>query len=149
MYNTAPKLMLNPKLRFALLSLTLVFFAAACNKPAGPAPAAATQPVQNPNAPVPPRLLRGVHAAFPKDLWSKPGTVVVAAVVGADGKVGATKIVSSPHPELNQLAIDAVKQWQFDPARQAGKPIATTVTVNVNFQLPADGKTAPAQKPPK
>jgi protein TonB len=148
-YNTATELMLNPKLSLLLFSVALVLFAAGCNKPAAPAPANAAPQSQNANAPVPPHLLRGVHAEFPKELWSKPGTVAVAAVVGTDGKVGETKIVSSPHPELNPLAINAVKQWQFDPARQAGKPIPSTVTVNVNFQPPADGKTAPAQKPLK
>jgi protein TonB len=136
-----------------LLVLSIALLLTSCNKPAAPAsqPAAANasaQPAVDPNAPIPPRLKSGVHAKFPDTLWDKPGTVAVSAVVGPDGKVGETKIVSSPHPELNQLAIDAVKQWQFDPATQAGKPIPFTIAVNVNFQRPAPNQPAAAQAPP-
>jgi protein TonB len=144
--------MTNAKL---LLVLSIALLLTSCNKPAEPAsqPAAASAPAQpavDPNAPIPPRLKTGVHAKFPDTLWDKPGTVAVSAVVGPDGKVGETKIVSSPHPELNQFAIDAVKQWQFDPATQAGKPIPFTITVNVNFQRPAPpAAQAPPAKPPK
>jgi protein TonB len=136
--------MLKPKLSFALLSLAALMFTTACNKPSTPAPAQA-QPAQDPNAATPPRALRRVQAEFPKNLWDKPGTVAVRAIVGIDGKVGETKVSSSPHPELNELALKAVKQWQFNPARKDGKPIPVTVTVNVGFQPPAQNQAAGAQ----
>lgn len=110
----------------------LAFSFAACNKPPASAPQA-----QDANAIVPPRLLKGVKPEFPNTLWSKPGTVSVAAVVGVDGKITDTKVVSSPHPELNDLAMNAVKQWQFDPAKKAGQPVPFTVNVTVNFTPPA------------
>jgi len=144
--------MMNRKLLFSLCSLAFFLLIVACNKQPGDASqaasGAATQPVQDPNAPVPPRLLKGVHAQFPNTLWDKPGTVTVSAVVGVDGKVGDTKVMNSPHPELNQLATDAVKQWQFDPARKAGKPVPYMVTVNVKFETPAPDKTVPGQPTP-
>ena len=138
--------MLNLKQCFALLSLAAVMFSTACNKPS--APTAPAQTAQDPNAQTPPRVLKQVQPDFPKSLWSKPGAVAVMAVVGIDGKVGDTKVVSSPHPELNPLAVNAVKQWQFDPARKGGKPVAVTITVNVAFQPPAAGAeaSAPAAK---
>jgi protein TonB len=128
---------------------------AGCNKPAsGPAPQQ-TQPAasnQQPQAPptingvTPPRALKRVHAEFPQQLWDKPGTVTVAVLIKTDGTVGEAKIVNSPHQELNQLALNAVKQWQFDPARKDGKPIPLTVTVNVQFAPPPQAGAAPAKQ---
>ena len=141
--------MMKPTL-FAAAALALIF--TACNKP--PAAPAQNQQgaAQNASAVVPPRLIHGVQASFPEELWSKPGTVTVAAVVGVEGKVTETKIVTSPHPELNQLASDSVKQWTFEPAKKAGQAVPFTVTVNVNFAPPKANAPAPAasaQKPQK
>jgi TonB family protein len=138
--------MLNPKLSLIIVPLVSVLLATSCNKPGAPAaPADAQknqQAAQDPNASVPPRLLKAPKPEFPKDLWDKPGTVVVVAVVGIDGKVKDTKIASSPHQELNPLAIKAVKEWQFDPARRADKPVPSAVSVTVNFQPPSAAPVA-------
>jgi TonB family protein len=60
------------------------------------------------------------------------GTVTIAAVVDARGQVTGTSVVRSV-PLLNQAALDAVKEWQFEPQRVGGRAVPTTVTVNVNF----------------
>jgi TonB family protein len=36
-------------------------------------------------------------------------------------------------PMLNQAALDAVKEWQYEPQRVGGKAVPSMVTVNVNF----------------
>lgn len=121
---------------FLAVVLGLVVLGVGCNKPAAPAPSSnPQQPATAQNASLP-KVTKRVHAQFPKELWNKTGTVSVAALVGVDGKVSQTKIVATPHPELNQLAQDAVKQWEFEPATKDGKPIASVVTVGVNFQPP-------------
>ena len=89
MYNTATDLMMKPNL-YLIAVLGLVLASAACNKPAAPAAAnPAAQPAQNAvqNA-TPPVVTKRVHAAYPKELWSKTGTVAVAVLVKDDGKVG-------------------------------------------------------------
>ena len=60
------------------------------------------------------------------------GTVTIAAVVDASGQVTGTSVVRSV-PLLNQAALDAVKEWQFEPQRVGGRAVPTMVTVNVNF----------------
>jgi TonB family protein len=36
---------------------------------------------------------------------------------------------------LDQKAVEAVKQWKFDPATKDGKPVAVQINVEVNFRL--------------
>jgi protein TonB len=140
-YNTATLPMPKAKLLLVIVALIVLTFTFGCKKPSEKSlDASGPQQQQDANAVVPPKLIRDVTAQFPQNLWSKPGTVVVAAVVGMDGKIGDVKAIKSPHPELNPLAIDAVKQWQFEPARQAGKPVPFTITVNVQFQPPKKGQ---------
>ena len=61
------------------------------------------------------------------------GTVVVQALVGADGHVRDTRIVRSI-PMLNEAAVEAVKQWRFKPATTGGRPVATWVSVPIPFK---------------
>ena len=65
------------------------------------------------------------------------GLVVMDAVVLPDGSVGDVKIVRSLDKRfgLDEEAIRAVKQWRFRPARRAGGPIATLVSVEMMFEL--------------
>jgi TonB family protein len=126
---------------FLIAVIGLVLASVACKKPAAPAANNAPQSVQNATPPV---VVKRVHAAFPKELWSKPGTVGVAVLVKEDGKIGEVKVMNSPHPELNQLAIDAVKQWEFQPAHKDGKAVASVISVGVNFQPPTAAQNAPA-----
>jgi protein TonB len=61
------------------------------------------------------------------------GTVVVQALVGADGRVRDTRIVRSI-PMLNGAAQDAVRQWRFKPAASGGVSVATWVSVPMAFR---------------
>jgi TonB family protein len=36
---------------------------------------------------------------------------------------------------LDEKAIEAVRQWKFDPARKNGQPVAVQINVEVNFRL--------------
>lgn len=53
------------------------------------------------------------------------GTVTLALLIGADGKVGASRIQrSSGHPELDRAAVAALKLCAFKPATTNGVPEA-------------------------
>lgn len=53
------------------------------------------------------------------------GTVTLALLIGADGKVGASRIQrSSGHPELDRAAVAALKLCAFKPAATNGVPEA-------------------------
>ena len=65
------------------------------------------------------------------------GVVEVEAVVKADGTVGDVRILKSLDPTLglDDAAVAATKQWVFTPAKKAGVPVATYVTIVLEFRL--------------
>jgi TonB family protein len=63
------------------------------------------------------------------------GTVVLWVVVGPDGRPRDIRVARSLGLGLDEKAIDAVRQWKFDPARKDGSPVAVQINVEVNFRL--------------
>lgn len=63
------------------------------------------------------------------------GTVVLWAVIGPNGQPRELKVARSLGLGLDQQAIDAVKQWRFEPAMMDGHPVAVEINVEVNFRL--------------
>lgn len=63
-------------------------------------------------------------------------TTVAEFVVGADGKPVDVRVVQSAGiRDLDQLALDAAKEWRFKPATRDGVPIQSTVRLHVAFQV--------------
>jgi TonB family protein len=60
------------------------------------------------------------------------GMVILEIVIGADGKVTDAKVLRSI-PLLDQAAIDAVKQWVFEPTHLNGQPVPVIMTATVSF----------------
>ena len=62
------------------------------------------------------------------------GIVVLEIQVNETGKVTGVKAVSGP-VQLRAAAIDAVRQWKYEPALSNGTPTPTRLTVNLEFRL--------------
>jgi TonB family protein len=62
------------------------------------------------------------------------GTVVLTVTIAPDGTVQNIELISG-HPLLVQAAVDAVKQWVYQPTLLNGNPVAVITQVNVNFTL--------------
>jgi TonB family protein len=62
------------------------------------------------------------------------GTVVVAVTIDEQGGVVSAKALDGPEM-LRGAAVNAAKRCRFRPARQGGKPIASSTSVNFNFVL--------------
>ncbi len=62
------------------------------------------------------------------------GEVVVEAVVGRDGEVVDTRVVSGP-PMLRAAALDAVQRWRYRPYEVDGKTIEVATTARLEFRL--------------
>jgi TonB family protein len=63
------------------------------------------------------------------------GTVVLWLVVGPDGRAHDIRVQSSLGMGLDEKAIEAIRQWRFEPGRKAGVPVAVQVNVECNFRL--------------
>ena len=64
------------------------------------------------------------------------GTVLVAATIDANGvPVDVTIDDRSGNRELDRSALQAVRQWRFQPALRDGKPVPASVRVPVEFAL--------------
>jgi len=62
------------------------------------------------------------------------GTVRLHAIIGKDGTVQQLQ-VESGHPLLVQAALDAVKQWRYQPTLLNGEPVDVDTEIDVIFSL--------------
>ncbi len=65
------------------------------------------------------------------------GTVVLHVVIASDGTIKEATAVSGPDLLL-QSAIDAVKQWRYQPTLLNGQPVEVDTTVRVVYELSGD-----------
>jgi protein TonB len=63
------------------------------------------------------------------------GTCVLWMVVDADGHPRDVRVVRGLGFGLDAKAIEAVKQWRFEPAKKDGKPVNVQISVEVGFRL--------------
>lgn len=64
------------------------------------------------------------------------GTVVLEVLVSAEGKVGELMIHgSSGHRLLDEIALQAVRSWLFEPGRRGDVPVTMKVLIPVRFGL--------------
>jgi TonB family protein len=83
------------------------------------------------------RLLKRVNPTYPSTALQQriSGPVVLQARIGKDGRVHDVKVVSG-HPFLATAAVDALRQWQYDPYKLNGQPVDLQTQVTINFNLP-------------
>jgi periplasmic protein TonB len=79
------------------------------------------------------RLVQSVPPKYPVEARSAQGTVVLKAVVDANGKVEGLRLVEG-NATLAAAAIQAVKQWRYRPYLRDGKAQAFQTIVIVDFQ---------------
>jgi TonB family protein len=84
------------------------------------------------------KLVQQVRPEYPAELQllGVQGTVVIRAVISIDGDVLSPQVISAGvDRRLAQLALDAVKQWRYQPSLLNGQPVETVTTVTIDFTL--------------
>jgi periplasmic protein TonB len=62
------------------------------------------------------------------------GTVRLHAIIGKDGTIQSLEVMNG-HPLLQQAALDAVRQWRYQPTLLNGEPVDVDTTIDVIFSL--------------
>ena len=81
-------------------------------------------------------LLKSVPPVYPAFARSShvEGDVALDAFIDANGNVTELKVLSGP-PILRQAAMDAIRQWKYDPARLDGRPVPIHLGLTVRFRF--------------
>lgn len=83
-----------------------------------------------------PKLIRNVQPVYPPlaRQTRTQGEVLLDCVIDAEGNVTQMKLISG-HPLLVGAAMQAVRQWKYQPTLLNGTPVAVKMMVHVNFSL--------------
>src|SRR5580693_2038962 len=83
-----------------------------------------------------PVATRKVDPAYPLELMRQnvAGTVILYAIIHADGTVGKVRVLRSVDDRLDQFATEAIAKWQFQPATKNGAPVDVEATFWIPFR---------------
>jgi TonB family protein len=92
-----------------------------------------------------PALRQNIDATYPLlgQHSRVQGSVVLQAVIGADGNIENLRVLSGP-AILASAAQQAVRQWRFKPFLQNGQPVETKTRITVNFSIRVSGDPSTA-----
>jgi protein TonB len=93
-------------------------------------------PVRLGSTVAPPKKVKDVRPVYPPVALAmrSRGTVILDVTIGTDGKVRDAKVIHSV-PHLDLAALEAVRQWEYEPTRINGALVALVMTVVVNFAI--------------
>jgi len=83
-----------------------------------------------------PRKTRNVGPVYPPEAVAArvQGVVILECTIDEDGRVVSIRTLRSV-PMLDAAAIEAVRQWEYEPTLLNGVPVPVIMTVTVNFRL--------------
>jgi TonB family protein len=125
---------------FALSATPLIAqdTAAPADATTAPAPDSTTTPLRRiGNGVSVPQLLTHVDPKFSEQARAAKfsGVVLVTLIVDTNGLPQNVHVLRGVGMGLDEVAMDAVKQYSFRPAMENGKPVAVQLNVEVNFQI--------------
>ena len=88
-----------------------------------------------------PEVVRKSDPAYPIELIRDgvKGTVILTAIIRADGSVGEIAVAQGVDPQLDQNAVEALSRWLFRPALKNGQAIDLQAVIMVPFRPKAPG----------
>jgi TonB family protein len=89
---------------------------------------------------VAPVATRTADPGYPLELMRQNvrGTVILSAVINADGSVGNVQVLNSIDDRLDEYASTALARWRFLPALKNGNPVALQAVVMIPFRPRAE-----------
>ena len=119
-------------------------------KPIAPAPGATQQKTLRAGVDVEaPKKIHDVPPVYPPEAQRKhrEGLIIMEATIDEKGDVRNLRVLRSTHtfgfphesggvPLLEEAALEAVRQWRYEPTMLHGVPVPVVMTVTVRFHLP-------------
>jgi len=81
----------------------------------------------------PPKPVKQSPPNVPGNLKGKAGTVHVAFIIDGSGKVTVARVIKSTLDDLNEIAVNTVTKWEFEPAKIGGAGVSVRVIVPIRF----------------
>ena len=72
------------------------------------------------------------YSAIAKELGVQ-GTVVVDAIIGADGRIKDPRVIYSPSPLLSTSTLEALSHWEYKPYLLDGEPIEVDIIITMTL----------------
>jgi protein TonB len=85
----------------------------------------------------PPRQIYAPEPEFSEEARKAKyqGVCTLGLIVGTDGRPSNIHVLSALGMGLDEKAIEAVKNWRFEPAMKDGHPVRVEIAVEVDFHL--------------
>ena len=80
-----------------------------------------------------PRVTHQVDPEHPARGFRISGTVLIGLIITSKGEPKEVHVVRSLEKDVDDAAVEAVKQWHFAPATKDGKPVAVKIDVEIRF----------------
>ena len=84
------------------------------------------------------KLIFQARPDYPEELQQLGihGTVMMRAVISKYGEPLNVEVINTDvHPGLAKAALDAVRQWRYQPTLLNGQPVEVVTSIDVNFEL--------------
>src|SRR5258705_181501 len=85
----------------------------------------------------PPKLLHRIDPKYPDKARQVniTGSVLLGLEISTNGKAEHIRVERGLEESLDQSAMEAGQQWEFQPAMKEGKPVRVMAKIEVNFKL--------------
>jgi len=95
----------------------------------------------------PPKLIKRVNPVYPTEARREKveRVVILGARIDEEGYVQSVMVYKSKTPLLNKAAIDAIKQWRYEPLYIDEKAVPAVFTITVRFALNGDAPGEPEE----
>src|SRR5271169_1557996 len=82
----------------------------------------------------PPRVTKQVNPSYKTARGVKlEGAITVVLVVSSQGIPKDVRVAKGLDKDVDQSAVEAVREWRFSPARKDDKPIAVRISLEIDF----------------
>jgi len=83
-------------------------------------------------------ILQTSTPVFPESLvatYRNGGHARVEISVSDEGKLDDLLVTGYTHAAFAKAAVEAIKEWSFEPARWKGEPVSVAITLNFDFEV--------------